>query len=273
MRRLVGFRGLYLKVFLLLIFISAFWVVGVGAEVVVVDWTEEDMYIGRMRWGSFLADYYREGTYLTTFSNLEDVNFHLEFDFDKEVVNGYFSASTEVTTSLVPYSHSAVGEISGVIRKVNWGGDLWYWEWEGTASVSLTFLMKQRYVLEGNEYWNTREETIQVNADFSGTGWSDYETTSAEINWQDHGGTDQALRSFTLSFSTDQGLEYVQLPKPIDLDVEIQAPSEVSTNDVNVVFNVVVSGEDVELVEQVLGRFCTGMGEKTGGLMNMFRKT
>ena len=65
MRRLAGFRGLYLKVFLLLMFVSAFWVVGVGAEVVVVDWTKEDMYIGRMNWGNYLADCYRAGSYLT----------------------------------------------------------------------------------------------------------------------------------------------------------------------------------------------------------------
>ena len=239
------------RFFLIGMFVSAFWLVGVGAEVVVVDWTEENMYIGRMSWGNFLEDCTREGTFLSTGSSFQDVDFHLELDFEKETVTGYFSAISEVISGLAPYSHSAEGQISGIIKKVHWGGSTWYWEWEGSASVSLHFLQKHRCLIDGEDYWSSRDEIIQVNAEFSGVGWSEYNTTDVELRWWDEGGGSQAARSFSLAFTTSQGLEYVPVPNPIDLNVDVHVPEEVSVEASEILFSVEASGDDLSLVEEV----------------------
>jgi len=218
-------------------------------DVVTVDWTEEAMNIGRMRWNKFLEDCVREGTFMDTFSSFLDVTLHLEFDFDDLVISGYLSGMSDNSSSRL---HSFQGEITGTIKKDFWRGWSWYWEWEGSANIALHFTHRQ-WCPEGEEsHWNTRDETIQVTAILSGRGWPGNNSNSGvDLRWEDDGGLDGSARNFLLTFTEMR----VQWPEPIDLKVEIDGPEEILVAADRAVFNVLASGIDSEKVEQIIWDF------------------
>ena len=69
---------------------------------IVVDWTEDDMYrystYTVMYWKGFLQSHYNKEQWLNSYEEIQDIDLHLEFDFDKMLVKGYFSGSSESVT-------------------------------------------------------------------------------------------------------------------------------------------------------------------------------
>ncbi len=134
----------------------------------------------------------REGTYHSIYTQINDVNLHLEFDFDNLVINGIIIGKAEKFDSTTDKMNSFEGTISGVIVRESWDGVEWHYEWEGSVELSLTYKMQFKYVDDQEPRTDTREETLQVSGEFFGRAYAEEDSnTSFQIRWQDYGGLDQ----------------------------------------------------------------------------------
>ena len=226
---------------------------------VVVDWTEDDMYrystYTVMYWNGFLKSAVHDDLWLNSYEEIQDIDLHLEFDFDTMEVTGYFSGSSE---SAIPgrYESKQVfnGEISGTINRAVWG-ITWYWEWEGTSTISLQYILKQPYSDATGPQLNTREETIQVTADF----WGDnIGYTTFDLLWKDEGGHEGGERKFSFSFDEEEGLVPPEWPNPVDINIDVTGPEYVSIDQKEATFEIEVSGSEVSSIQQVVWHFWYG---------------
>ena len=226
---------------------------------VVVDWTEEDVYkhptYTIMQWMGFYESYYTEGSWQDSWLEIQDLDLHIEFDFDTMQFTGYLSGGTE---KQIPNRYWLIdafnGDISGDIKREIWGAE-WYWELEGTASLTLHFIAKQPYTDESGQHWYTVDETIEVTADV----WGDtLGATTFDILWEDEGGHDQGTRKFSISFDEDEGLVPPEWPYPVDIQLSLSGPEYVGLDQDGVSFDLEASGSELTLVEQVLWHFWYG---------------
>jgi hypothetical protein len=225
---------------------------------VVVDWTEDDMYrystYTVMYWKGFLKSKVHEDYWLNSYEEIQDIDLHLEFDFDKMLVTGYFSGGSESATSYYESKQVFNGEISGTINRLNSYGK-WYWEWEGTATITLQYILKQPYSDATGQHLNIRDETIQVTGDF----WGDnIGSTTVDVLWKDNGGHEQDERKFSFSFDEEEGLVPPEWPTPIDINLEVTGPEYISIDQKEATFEIEVSGSEVSSIQQVVWHFWYG---------------
>jgi hypothetical protein len=225
---------------------------------IVVDWTEDDMYrystYTVMYWKGFLKSKVHEDYWLNSYEEIQDIDLHLEFDFDKMLVTGYFSGVSESATNYYESKQVFNGELTGTINRLNSYGK-WYWEWEGTATITLQYILKQPYSDDTGQHMNIRDETIQVTADF----WGDnIGYTTIDVLWKDEGGHDQGERKFSFSFDEEEGLVPPEWPTPIDIQLDVTGPEYISIDQKEATFEIELSGSEVSSIQQVVWHFWYG---------------
>jgi hypothetical protein len=121
----------------------------------------------------------------------------MELNFDQKTFTGTLSGSVEVEGVGLKTQHSFQGDITGEINQEHWRSYEWFWEFEGKASLSLTYHLERLcYSEEKGSFWETREETIQVMANVSGSTFAGEEGLgNLNIQWRDNGGYNQGNKT------------------------------------------------------------------------------
>ena len=154
MRVVVGNRGVFSRLFLLSLIISAFYLASVGAEVLVADFTENDLE-GYMTWLGFLDHCNEGGSPYSGGGYFDSISVHLEIDTDKETLTGTLSGSGGDSRYPHAYTqeHSFVGTISGTAKRVHWAGYFWRWELKADVELDLSFSTSYRCSDSTGEYY------------------------------------------------------------------------------------------------------------------------
>jgi hypothetical protein len=259
-RVLVGWSGLFSKLFLVSLVVSVFWMVGVGAEVIVADFTENDL-DGHMTWIGFLENCVEGGSPLGSGGSFNDIDIHLVIDTDAETLIGTISGSGD---SDPQYSHLYVhdfsfdGTISGVARRDYWAGYLWDWMLEGEVELDLSFSSSYRCATDTpNEYtWISREDSVHVTKWLTAPTASDnnQQFMHFSINRKNTDDPDDPITFFMTEKNDGEDRRAIlplEMPDPIDLSAEISGPSVIGKSSSGETFSLDVSGEQEGLVENV----------------------
>jgi len=226
-------------------------------RVIVVTYTQEDL-TGKIRWDSFLEDINEAGKYLDlSIGSFDEILLQMEMNFDTNIITGSISGSAEYDFWSQKNHLSFSGEFTGWIDKYNWNYNNWLWEFGSNFTLTLTCSKAQYYTNEQNEaQWNTREETIQVVAELTGDSFAGRGGIGMlNVKWEDPGTGSDDSRGFELSCKnklSSGGCDLpADLPDVIDIDASITGPDIIRDSDLGVVFDIVTSGVDVELVKEV----------------------
>ncbi|MHA2239145.1 MAG: hypothetical protein ACXAB2_12355 [Candidatus Hodarchaeales archaeon] len=225
-------------------------------RIAIVDYSEENLE-GSMRWGNFLSNINNPDQRLHLFGYFDDVSFHMEMNFDKGTISGSLSGSMINDMWSMKNRLSFYGEFTGWLDKYHWNFDTWFWEFGSNFSLSLIFRMEQRHTNEENEVtWNSREETINVLAEFYGNSFAGRGGIgSFGVRWEDPGSGGADSRYFLLggrnrldSGGTDLPAD---LPEVIDIDAKIVGPENIRKTDSNITFDLDATGKDLDKVKEV----------------------
>ena len=258
MRVVVGNRGVFSRLFLLSLIISAFYLASVGAEVLVADFTENDLE-GYMTWLGFLDHCNEGGSPYSGGGYFDSISVHLEIDTDKETLTGTLSGSGGDSRYPHAYTqeHSFVGTISGTAKRVHWAGYFWRWELKADVELDLSFSTSYRCSdSTGEYYWKSREDTAHITRVLTAPTASEnnQEFMYFQINWE----TPEQQATPQIFFMTHKNEDEdgrailpLEMPNAIDLDVEISGPEQIGRGDSGATFDLEVKGEDSDRVQNV----------------------
>ena len=254
-----GDIAMFSRFFLFGLFVSAFCMAGVGAEVIVADFTENDLK-GYMSWNNFLDNCVEGGTPYGGGTEFDSINVHLEIDTDKETLVGTLSGGgrDDQYDHLYIQECSFVGTISGTAKRVYWAGYQWQWELKADVELDLSFSTSYRCLDDstGEYYWKSREETVHITRVLTAPTSSDnnQEFMYFIINW----GTPEQQATPQTFFMTEKNDDErgrailpLEMPDAVDLEVMVGGPEQIGRGDSGATFDLEVKGEDSDRVQKV----------------------
>jgi hypothetical protein len=257
---MAGFRGLFTRVFLIGLFVSVFWVACVGAEVIVADFSENDLK-GHMSWGEFLDNCVEGGTPYHSGGIFDSIEVHLIIDTDKETVTGSLSGSGSFSNNVNLYTqeYSFDGSISGAAKRVFWGGYMWEWEFEADVELDLSFSTSYRCntPTAGEYNWISKEETVHVSKMLRMDTAADnnQQFMSFSISWKDYDEQYDTPIIFYMTHKNEneqrRAILPLEMPDPIDLDVAISGPEQIGRGDSSATFDMTTKGNEINKVQNV----------------------
>ena len=229
-------------------------------RIVSVEYTEAEIQC-IMSWSNFLEDSNNPSSYVGTVGNIDNLILQMEFNFDQGTFTGSLSGSTELESGSIKSQHRFQGDISGGIEQAHWRSYDWFWEFEGEASLTLTYhLEHQCYSEEKGSFWDTREETIQVTANVAGSTFGgEGGIGNLNVQWNDMGGYNQGPRRFDLkgrNILENGGTDLpAEIPDPIDFNASLILPDSVNLASQYAIFRFEPNGRDVDMIDKVVWHF------------------
>jgi len=259
-RALAVIGRLFSRIFLVILFVSAFWVVGVSGEVLFADFTEADLE-GSMSWGQFLDNCVEGGTPYNSGGFFDDIEMHLIVDTDKETVTGSLSGGGSYSNNVNLYTQDYLfdGSISGTAKRTYWAGHMWEWVFEADVELDLSFSTSYRCntATPGVYTWVSREETVHVTKMLRADTAADDNKQFGEfrISWKDYDEQYDTPISFTISYKNEneqrRAILPLEMPDPIDLSIEVSGPELIGKGSTGEVFRLDVSGEQQNMIKKV----------------------
>lgn len=220
-----------------------------------VEYTENEL-ICDMRWGSFLEDC-GGGTYLNLYGSPKDITLNMDMNFDRLSLNGTLGGSYTYDSGVIKEYMAFNGEFEGGLGVYNWNYNSWFWRFGSNFTLSLTFRMEHLCTdSQGNQYWDLREENIQVPAQLIGDSFAGRGGIGLlSITWEDPGTGTENSRYFNLrcrNYLSSGGCDLpAELPDVVDIQCEVTGPETVHVFDNSIVFNLIFEGRDQDMVAEV----------------------
>ena len=204
---------------------------------------------GRMFYPDFIQTCEKNDYIDNSGGDFQDLQGEIIMNFETETITGTLEGRYQWDHPKTKQDNTVKATLNGLIVRTNKYGDAnsWYWEFTGDVDFTLDYHMEILCEADSGDYWETKDETLNVKGEITGSTWGASSWGWINLYWEDRETIDGRPR-YVHILPDSQSFD-IELPDPVDLDVSITMSDEVNLNSDTTPFQLNLEGTDVNLID------------------------